>query len=80
MQFQAYFNHSLLKPSVTKRDLKQLCDDAIQYKFYSVCVNSYNVRAAKSFLLKNDVKISATVGFPFGVLCSRTQASFEFLI
>jgi deoxyribose-phosphate aldolase len=28
MQLQAYFNHSLLKPTATKKEVIQLCDEA----------------------------------------------------
>jgi len=66
MQIQTYFEHTLLKPTTTRKDIKQLCEVAIQYKFHSVCVSSSNIFTAKSYLLKGNVKICSTVGFPFG--------------
>lgn len=66
MQLQAYIDHTLLKPTATRKELKQLCEDAIRYKFYSVCVNSSNVFTAKNYLIKSNVKICSTVGFPLG--------------
>ena len=72
MQLQAYFNHSLLKATATKKEVKRLCDDAKFYKLYSVCVNSCNVYTAKNYLIKSDVKVCSTVGFPFGT--SSTSA------
>ncbi|HOV58671.1 MAG TPA: hypothetical protein PLN91_12400, partial [Rhodanobacteraceae bacterium] len=35
-----YIDHTLLKPESTQAQVDKLCDEAIQYKFYSVCVNS----------------------------------------
>ncbi len=66
MQIQTYFEHTLLKPTATRKDIKQLCEVAIQYNFHSVCVSSSNIFTAKSYLLKGNVKICSTVGFPFG--------------
>lgn len=74
-QLQAYFNHSQLKPTATKKEIKTLCEEAKQYKLYSVCVNSHNVLAAKSYLLKSDVKICATVGFPFGTSSTKAKVA-----
>ena len=73
MQLQAYFNHSLLKPTATKKEIIQLCDEAKQYKLYSVCVNSCNVFTAKNYLIKSDVKVCSTVGFPFGTSSTKAK-------
>lgn len=75
MQFQSYFNHSLLKPTATKKEILRLCDEAKQYKLYSVCVNSSNVFTAKNNLIKSDIKVCSTVGFPFGVASPRTKVT-----
>jgi len=73
MQLQAYFNHSLLKPTATKKEIIQLCDEAKQYKLYSVCVNSCNVFTAKNYLIESDVKVCSTVGFPFGTSSTKAK-------
>lgn len=73
MQLQAFFNHSLLKPTTTKKELEQLCDEAKEYKLYSVCVNSCNVFTAKNYLNKSNVKVCSTVGFPFGTSSTRAK-------
>lgn len=72
MQPQACFNHSLLNPTATKKDIAQLCYTAKQHHLHSVCVNSCNVSVAKRNLEKSDVKICAAIAFPFGA--SSTEA------
>ena len=36
-----YIDHTLLKPEAEEGQFDQLCDEAVKYKFYSVCVNPY---------------------------------------
>lgn len=73
MQLQAYFNHSLLKPTATKKEILQLCNEAKQHNLYSVCVNSCNVFTAKNNVIKSDVRVCATIGFPFGTASPRAK-------
>ncbi|KAJ5072137.1 putative aldolase [Anaeramoeba ignava] len=63
----SYIDHTLLKPDATKEQIKQLCQEAIDNKFYAVCVNSNRVKEAFEFLGKNSVQLAAVVGFPLGV-------------
>ena len=53
-----FIDHTLLKPTATKEDIIQLCDEAKQYNFFSVCVNSCFVVLAKTQLKNSDVKVS----------------------
>jgi len=73
MQLQSYFNHSLLKPTATKKEIILLCNEAKQHNFYAVCVNSCNVFTAKNNVIKSDVKVCATIGFPFGATSPRAK-------
>lgn len=63
-----YIDHTLLKPEATAKDIERLCNEAKQYGFYSVCVNSSRVALARYFLEDTDVKVSCTVGFPLGAM------------
>src|SRR5207249_1977335 len=40
-------DHTILRPDVTKTDIEQLCREARQYKFFSVCVNPTWVSLAR---------------------------------
>lgn len=61
-----YIDHTLLKPDADRELLEKLCAEARQHNFFSVCVNSSNVRLAASFLAGSGVKVCAVVGFPLG--------------
>ncbi|WP_434035253.1 deoxyribose-phosphate aldolase [Formosa sp. 4Alg 33] len=73
MNIAKYIDHTLLKSSATKKDIKTLCEEALTYKFYSVCVNSFFVPYAKLLLKGSDVKVCATVGFPLGAVSTETK-------
>lgn len=34
-----YIDHTLLEPMATKEQIKQLCDEACEFGFHTVCVN-----------------------------------------
>jgi deoxyribose-phosphate aldolase len=71
-----FIDHTLLKQDATKEQIEQLCKEAIEYNFYSVCVNSSWVPFCSRLLRGSSVKISSVVGFPLGAMDSRTK-SFE---
>ncbi|RZS99676.1 deoxyribose-phosphate aldolase [Aquimarina brevivitae] len=74
MEFGKFIDHTLLKPNATVDDIKNLCDEAKQYNFYSVCVNSYYAALADSQLRNTDIKVCAVVGFPFGAQKASVKA------
>ena len=61
-------DHTLLKQNTTHFEIIQLCDEAINYNFASVCIPPYYVREASNALesQKGNVKVSTVVGFPLG--------------
>jgi deoxyribose-phosphate aldolase len=69
-------DHTMLKPEATYDDIKKLCNEAKQYNFYSVCVNSFFVPFAKEQLKDSSVKIASVVGFPLGAMDSNAK-TFE---
>ena len=73
MSISNYIDHTLLKSSATKTDIKNLCEEAKKYRFYSVCVNSFYVSLAKQLLVRSNVKVCATIGFPLGAMSSETK-------
>lgn len=68
-------DHTLLKPEATWQDIKKLCDEAIEYKTASVCINSCYVKDASQYLNKK-IKVCTVVGFPLGAM-STTAKAFE---
>ncbi|QNK78014.1 deoxyribose-phosphate aldolase [Winogradskyella undariae] len=73
MELNKYIDHTLLSASATEADILQLCDEALKYKFHSVCVNSCNVLLVKQALGKSDVDICCVVGFPLGAMSTEAK-------
>jgi len=69
-----YIDHTLLKPEAVTSQFEQLCDEAIKYKFKSVCVNSGWVPFVAKKLKGSGIKICSVVGFPLGGMDSRSKA------
>ena len=59
-------DHTLLKPEATAEEIEKLCKEAVQYGFFSVCVNAVWVPKAKAIVRGTPVKVCAVVGFPLG--------------
>ncbi len=67
-------DHTQLKPDATTAQFDQLCKEAIDYKFKSVCVNSSRVGYVAKKLQGTDVLVCAVVGFPLGAMTSKAKA------
>lgn len=66
MELNTFIDHTLLAANATKKEIKNLCEEAIKYQFYAVCVNSSRMKLAAEFLKNSNVKLAATIGFPLG--------------
>ena len=73
MGLNKYIDHTILKATASSSDVQKLCVDAIEHKFYSVCVNGCYVADAKQLLQGTDVKVAAVVGFPLGAMTTATK-------
>lgn len=69
-----YIDHTLLKPDATHDQVTQLCKEAHQYKFASVCVNPTNVKLCAKLLQDSSVKVCSVIGFPLGASLPETKA------
>lgn len=67
-------DHTLLSPDATSLQIKKLCDEALKYNFYSVCVNPIRVPDAFDILKESGIKIASVVAFPFGTTASKIKA------
>lgn len=68
MTLNNYIDHTLLKPTATPTDIKNLCIEAKEHQFYAVCVNGSYVELAVSMLKGTKVQVAAVVGFPLGAM------------
>ncbi len=69
-----YIDHTLLAQNATYNQIKKLCDEAKEYDFCSVCVNSSYVSFAKENLDNSTIKVCSVVGFPLGAMSSKAKA------
>lgn len=61
-----YIDHTLLKPEADRNAVEQLCRQAIEHVFCSVCINPYWLPSAKDLLKGSPVKLCTVCGFPLG--------------
>jgi deoxyribose-phosphate aldolase len=59
-------DHTLLKPDATSAEIEQLCKEAAEFRFATVCVNPVWVALAASRLRGTSVSVCSVVGFPLG--------------
>jgi deoxyribose-phosphate aldolase len=59
-------DHTLLKPDATRQNIEELCREASQFKFATVCVNPAWVALAARLLRGSGVGVCSVVGFPLG--------------
>lgn len=67
MELNKYIDHTNLNAFASIEDIKKLCDEAIKYKFASVCVNPYYVSYASEYLKNENIDVVCVVGFPLGM-------------
>lgn len=73
MELNKYIDHTLLAATATPDDICKLCDEAKDYNFYAVCVNSCHVYLASNELHKSNIKVVATIGFPLGASSTKSK-------
>lgn len=71
MNLAKYIDYTLLKATATPAQIEKLCQEARQYGFFSVCVNSSYVPLAAQLLKGTDVKVCTVVGFPLGAMSTQ---------
>jgi len=59
-------DHTLLRADATYGDIANLCKEALDFGFHSVCINPSFVKRAKEFLKDSEVKVTTVIGFPLG--------------
>lgn len=68
-----YFDHTLLRADASLSEIRKLCDEAMTYDFYAVCVNGCYVADAVQFLEGSNVKVASVIGFPLGTASTETK-------
>ena len=69
-----FIDHTLLKPDAKASEIAQLCAEAREQGFATVCVNSGRVPQAATLLRGSGVKVCSVVGFPLGAALPAAKA------
>jgi deoxyribose-phosphate aldolase len=69
-----YIDHTYLKPEATDKEIDKICNEAKEYHFKAVCINSYWTKRASENLNGSDVLIATVVGFPLGTMPKEVKA------
>lgn len=65
---------TLLKPQAHKKEFIQLCEEALKFKFRSVCLPPCYVNLAKTILNQSpDTSLCTVIGFPNGYNLTRSK-------
>ncbi len=59
-------DHTLLKPDATSEQVKNLCDEAVRYRFACAMVNPVWASKAVGILSGTGVPVGVVIGFPLG--------------
>ena len=59
-------DHTLLKPDATRANIGELCREAAEFKFATVCINPTWVALSAKLLEGSGVRVCSVVGFPLG--------------
>ena len=73
MTLNQYIDHTILKANAVEADIRQLCAEAREHQFFSVCVNSAWVPAARALLAGSPVKVCSVIGFPLGAMSTAAK-------
>lgn len=66
-------DHTLLKQDATEDAIKKLCQEAIDNKFCSVCINPSYVPLCSELLEGSSVKVCTVIGFPLGATTTGSK-------
>ena len=70
-----FIDHTMLKPTTTRADIVRVCEEARNFGFASVCVNTTWIPLASRLLNGSQVKPNAVVGFPLGEMVTPAKAA-----
>ena len=73
MELNNYIEHTLLKQDAKKEDFIKLFQEAVENKFFGVCVNPNYVSFARDHLKDSRVKIISVIGFPLGATTTASK-------
>ncbi len=74
MSIANMIDHTMLKADAGAEIIRRYCQEAKEYGFSSVCVNSCYVPLAAQELKNSNVSVCCVVGFPLGAMLTSAKA------
>lgn len=74
LELNRLIDHTLLRPEASEADIMRLAREAIEYDFYSACVNTHYVSLVARELAGTSVKVCSIAGFPLGAVDAAVKA------
>jgi deoxyribose-phosphate aldolase len=68
-------DHTILKPDATADQVRRICAEAVQHRFFSVCVNPVFVPLVVRALDGSGVATCSVICFPFGASATAIKAA-----
>jgi len=75
IKLAGFIDHTLLSPTAKAEQIDELCHQAIQFGFHSVCVHTRWVSQAADILHNCSVKVCSVVSFPTGADSTKIKAA-----
>lgn len=82
-QLMGLIDHTLLSATATEQQIRQLCQEAVNFSFHTVCVNGRWVSLAAEQLRNSTVKVGSVISLPLGAdatsvkVAAARQAVFD---
>lgn len=67
-------DHTLLRPEATPDDIRRVCDEAKEFGFFSVCINTHYVSLVAEEVKGTSIKVCSISGFPLGAVETSVKA------
>lgn len=67
-----HVDHTLLLQTATWEEIRQICDDAIEYHTASICIPPSYVKQASDYV-KDQMAVCTVIGFPNGYMTTNTK-------
>lgn len=74
MELNRYIDHTLLGQEAKEEEIRKICQEALEYRFKTVCVQPFWISLCKELLQGSEVGITTVVGFPLGANLKEVKA------
>ena len=72
-ELAGFIDHTLLKADADSEQITTLCNEAVKYGFYAVCVHTRWIATAADMLEASNVKVTTVISFPHGADSTRIK-------